>query len=1062
MATVLVVDDSLANRELILTVLAHQRHRSLEAADGAEALDIVRRERPDLVICDILMPTMDGYEFVRRLRAYPDVAGTEVVFYTEYYLEQSARNLARACGVTRILVKPCVPEEIIDVIDQALARKAPPDVPAVSDDFNREHLRLMTDKLSEKVGELRAANERLSALTELNLELASARNPHSLLEQFCRGARDLAGAKYAVLCVRDRLNGESQFSTVSGIAAIPGRELARPELENTMFAPVVHERRPLRFTVAGGESSAAGLPPGYPSARAVLACPIASLSNCYGWIGLFDKVGEEIFSEDDERLLSVHASQVGRIYENGSLAALVSRHAEQVQESELRFRELAENINEVFFLVSADSRQTLYISPAYETVWGRSCESLYARARSWLDAVHSEDIEAVLASVRQGGDQSATPVQYRIVRPDGSVRWISSRRFPIRNASGEVYRIAGIADDITERKLAEMRVARLSRIHAVLSDINALIVRVRERDELFHDACRIAVEAGQFRLAWIGLVDRAAEEIRPVAWYGIGEDYIKLMPLKLQAGSTDTFGLASRAVVEGKPIVSDDMSVDTRVVLAQEAARRGLRALAILPLVGAEGVSGVLALYSGETGIFDDEEMKLLLELAGDIAFALDHIAKAEKLDYLAYYDTLTGLANPALFRERLAQHIAIAASERRQFAVALLDIDRFNAVNDSLGRQAGDQLLKRFAERLASDPRRASTIARVGADAFGVLLHDIKQPTDVAHALDEVQAQCVAAPFQIGGNDVKVSVKIGIAVYPGDGGDADTLLRNAEVALRGTKASDEARVFYTQEMSRAITQRIGLENDLRLALQRDEFVLHYQPKVDIESRGIRGVEALLRWRSPERGLVAPLEFIPALEETGMIVAVGAWVMRRARLDYGLWLQQNLAAPRIAVNVSAVQLRRSDFVQLVTDVLRPDGERPGIDIEITESMIMDDAEGTIDKLTTLRGLGVGVAIDDFGTGYSSLAYLGRLPVESLKIDRAFTVKMTDHPDAMTLVSTIISLAHSLGLKVCAEGVETEEQATMLRLLRCDEMQGYLVSRPVPLDDLTRMLPPEAA
>jgi diguanylate cyclase (GGDEF)-like protein len=543
-----------------------------------------------------------------------------------------------------------------------------------------------------------------------------------------------------------------------------------------------------------------------------------------------------------------------------------------------------------------------------------------------------------------------------------------------------------------------------------------------------------------------------------VAWHGVGDDYIKLMPLGLEGGP-ERFGLAGRAVAEGRPIVVDDMVSDTRVLLSEEASRRGFRSLAILPLQTANEVAAMLALYAGETAFFDAEEMKLLVELAGDIAFALDHIAKEEKLDYLAYYDTLTGLANPTLFRERLAQRVAMAASERRKLAVVLMDIDHFKAINDSLGRQAGDQLLKRFAERLSEGPGRSGTVARVGADHFGIVLHEIRQVADVSRALDELQNRCLAEPFVIEGNEVKVSVKSGIVVYPDDGADAEVLIKNAEVALRGAKSSGESQVFYAREMTQTITARISLERSLRRALEKDEFVLHYQPKVDLESRGIRGVEALIRWRSPDLGLVPPLKFIPILEETGLILEVGAWVLRRAVLDHQHWLEQKLVAPRIAVNVSAVQLRRPDFVEVVKDILGQGAHPPGIDLEITESLIMDAVEDTIRKLKTLRGLGLEVAIDDFGIGYSSLGYLGRLPVQALKIDRSFIVKMTDDPDAMTLVSTIISLAHSLNLKVVAEGVETEEQATVLRLLRCDEMQGFLLSRPVPVEELTSRLTP---
>jgi EAL domain-containing protein (putative c-di-GMP-specific phosphodiesterase class I) len=293
--------------------------------------------------------------------------------------------------------------------------------------------------------------------------------------------------------------------------------------------------------------------------------------------------------------------------------------------------------------------------------------------------------------------------------------------------------------------------------------------------------------------------------------------------------------------------------------------------------------------------------------------------------------------------------------------------------------------------------------------------------------------------------------------LFPSDGIDAETLIRNAEAALRRTKQSGERNVFHAAEMTEHTSEKLTLENRLRQALERDEFVLHYQPKVDIDTRRIVGVEALIRWQSPELGLVPPGRFIPLMEETGIILEAGAWALSRAVLDHKRWLDLRLPAPRVAVNVSAVQLRKKDYVATLAAALKQGAVPVGIDLEITESLVMEDIQGNIEKLKEARKLGVAIAIDDFGTGYSSLGYLAKLPMQSLKIDRSFIITMLTEPDTMTLVSTIISLAHSLKLKVIAEGVDEEEQAKMLRLLRCDELQGYLFSRPVPFDEITALL-----
>jgi diguanylate cyclase (GGDEF)-like protein/PAS domain S-box-containing protein len=1056
MATILIVDDRAENRDYLVTLLGYHRHRLIEANDGAQALALARVERPDLVISDILMPTMDGYEFVRRLRNDAALAATPVIFYTAHYHGPEAQKLARDCGVAYTLSKPARPERLLEVVAQALGHverdkvEPPPD-------FDREHLQILTNKLSEQVERLRRTNARFAALNDVNLQLASERDPRRLLESVCHAARELTGAKYVLLAVAGKNGSAKTEFASSGLEADTVDRIGQPSWREGAIRSALERGSAIRVTNPGGEPAAIGWSVQNLPAFSLLAAPIVSLEHNYGWIALADKLGAREFSAEDEILIAALGAQLGRFYENGSLYLAMRQHAEQLEESELRFRQLAESIREVFFLVDSNNAQTLYINRAYEDVWGRSVESLYADPKSWAEAIHADDRARVLVTLDNMKTTGQFDYECRIVRPDKTTRWIWARGFPIRDKSGVLYRIAGLAEDITERKSAEEKIERLNRMHAVLSGINTTIVRVQGREELFREACRIAVEAGQFKLAWIATMDREAARLRPVAWDGIGVDYIQLMPLGLDEQDGRSYGLAGRAVNERKAVASDDMVSDPRVLLGAEASQRGLHSVAVFPLFAEEEIVGVLALYSGEVAFFDADEMKLLLELAGDISFALDHLAKAERLDYLAYYDTLTGLANPTLFRERVAQLLAIAAKGPRKLAVALLDIDHFRTINDSLGRQGGDELLKQVAARLGRESGNVSTVARFGPARFAVAFHDIGHESEVAHRLEELDQRCLGDVFLVGGSEIKISGKAGIAVYPSDGTDAETLLQNAEFALRKAKASGEARVFYTQEMTRIIAERITLENRLRVALEREEFVLHYQPKVDVKSREIQGVEALLRWQSPDLGLVPPLKFISILEQTGMIVDVGAWAMRQAVLDHKDWLRQNLVAPRIAVNVSAIQLRDRDFVGLVKRTLIDGAKEPGIDIEITESSIMDDVTGTIEKLKTIRDMGLSIAIDDFGTGYSSLSYLAQLPVHSLKIDRSFITTMVDNPDTMTLVSTVISLAHSMGLKVVAEGVETEEQAKVLRLLRCDEMQGYLVSRPVPVAALSALL-----
>jgi diguanylate cyclase (GGDEF)-like protein len=477
----------------------------------------------------------------------------------------------------------------------------------------------------------------------------------------------------------------------------------------------------------------------------------------------------------------------------------------------------------------------------------------------------------------------------------------------------------------------------------------------------------------------------------------------------------------------------------------------------ILPIKVVGEVVGVLALYSGEAAFFDATEMRLLEELAGDIGFAIGHIGRDERLRYLALYDPLTGLHNRDSFRESVAQYIHLAPRESRRAAIVLFDIQRFHTINDTFGREAGDELLKHVAKRWRTLAVDGNLICRLGGDQFGVLVLNVRTEDEVARMIEQHNSLIFGTPFRLGDSELTVSAKFGIAVYPSDAEHADSLLKNAESALYRAKTTTERYLFYTQKMTERVSARLTLENNLRRAVRRNEFVLHYQAKVDVQTRNIVGVEALMRWNNPESGLVPPKDFIPLLEETGIILEVGAWALRQAAADHRSWRRLKLPAPAIAVNVSAVQLRNRDFVQIVRDIVKRQGKSAAIGIEITESVIMDDADVTVAKLAEISRMGVQIAIDDFGTGYSSLSYLARLPVHTLKIDRSFVTAMTDGPNTMTMVSTIIQLAHALSLLVVAEGVETEEQAKILRLLKCDEMQGYLVSRPLPEPDLRKLL-----
>ena len=725
--------------------------------------------------------------------------------------------------------------------------------------------------------------------------------------------------------------------------------------------------------------------------------------------------------------------------------------AHKLRESERRFSDMLANVELVSLMLDRDARIT-YCNDYLLRLTGWQYGEVIGR--DWFALFIAPELHHLRASLFQNILANAPEAMHdenEILTRSGERRLIRWNNSVLLAETGDVIGVASIGEDITERKLAVRTIIRLNRVYAVLSGINGLIVRVTDRDKLFTDACRVAVDAGGFRMAMIAIVDKRTQSLIPIASAGKDEALLNAIKSILSSAEAAPKTMGARAIREKRAVVSNDSQNDPQVVFNTKYADSGVCSMAVLPLMVANEAVGVLALYASEIDFFQEEELKLLTELAGDIAFAMDHLDKQERLNYLAYYDVLTGLANRSLFLERLAQHMRSAASGGHPLALCLVDLERFRNINDNLGRSVGDELLRQVAQWLTHHAAGdVNLLARVGPDHFAVVLPEVKPEADLAQLLGKWMQNFLKHSFRLNDTAFRISMKLGAAVFPEDGTDADTLFQHAEVALKKAKASGERYLFYTQTMTHFGADKLVLENQLREALDSGQFELHYQPKVNLVSGKMTSAEALIRWNDPRTGLVPPNRFIPVLEETGLIHEVGRWALRQAVTDYLGWRAAGLPAVRIAVNVSPLQLRDRGFIDEVRSAISIDAQAAaGLELEITESVIMENVQHSIASLRALRDMGIRVAIDDFGTGFSSLAYLSKFPVDTLKIDRSFVVEMTDSAQGLALVSTIINLAHALKLKVVAEGVETEAQARLLRELDCDEMQGYLFSMPVP-------------
>lgn len=736
------------------------------------------------------------------------------------------------------------------------------------------------------------------------------------------------------------------------------------------------------------------------------------------------------------------------------------------RQAESRFRDLIEFAPHAIVVLNEQGRVEIVNAQA-ELLFGCKRQEVIGKPSTILIPGDFDQLHASLAAsveLRKSAAPPALTFEATGRRMDGTTFPSEISLSPLNTERG--LWISGVIRDISVHKYHEERIYRLSRIHTVLSGINTAIVRIRNRERFLEEACRIAIDDGLFAGAWIATIDPDTLRIEPEAWAGVDKKFLKELKLSADPGAPESRGPGGVAVRMKSAMVVSDIRSDLRVELWRDKLlEKGYLSLCAMPLIVEGKAIGAFVLYATETDVFNDEEQRLLSTVAADISFALDHFGKEDRLNYLAYFDPVTGLPNRTLFQDRLGQLLARegAATQREQVAVVLLGLDRFRDINETFGRIAADDVLREVATRLRDKLPDPAYLARIHADFFAFVVKDNKSEADVVALLERKVNACLSEPMRSLGHDMRVSATAGIVLYPTDGEDVDILLRNAEAALRNAKAAKMPYLFYTAAMNARAAERLSIENRLRRALEEDQFVLHYQPKIDIESGRIVGLEALIRWQEPGGNLVQPEKFIHVLEDTGMIVEVGNWVIARAHRQYREWTARGIQAPRIAINVSQLQIRQKDFVNHMLAQLEDLGAGE-FELEITESLFMEgeDQEIARTKLAALRENGITMAIDDFGTGYSSLSYIAQLPIDTLKIDKSFIVDMASSADHMAIVSTIISLAHSLKLKVVAEGVETEEQFQLLKSLHCDQIQGFVYSRTLPPEEIEQKLIPRAA
>jgi diguanylate cyclase (GGDEF)-like protein/PAS domain S-box-containing protein len=673
------------------------------------------------------------------------------------------------------------------------------------------------------------------------------------------------------------------------------------------------------------------------------------------------------------------------------------RKEDALRASELRYRQMFENNRAVQLLLHPDSGRIIDANMAACDFYGYTREELLAMCIWDINVLGEEGVRRELENAKL---QERSYFIFRHRRASGEVRDVEVHSGPVDVGSSHL--LYSIIHDITERKRAEETLRTQSTAMTASMDGIGIL------DELLHFT------------------------------------YLNDALAKL-------YGYRDTETLLGRPLF-DLYEADEKERLMTQ----------ILPAVQQRGRWRGEANGRKRDGTAFPQEISITSIDAGGVVCVVRDITERtyaeEQIKHLAYHDALTGLPNRLLFKDRLTVALSHAQRERTRLAILFLDLDRFKVINDSLGHNIGDQLLQAVAARVSSCVRESDTVARLGGDEFTLLLPNLLRSDDAAPIAQKI-LEAVRYPFHIEGREFFITTSIGISLYPEDGTDAETLIKNADTAMYQAKEQgrDNYQLFNAFVNAKAL-QRIALEHGLHRALQNDELEVHYQPIFDFRSGRITGMEALLRWTHPDMGVVPPAVFIPIAEATGTMVPIGLWAMRRACEQAKTWHDSGFRNLSLAVNLSVTQLQQADLVPRVQEVLTETGLPPRLlELEITESSAMQSPEGSIRTLYELKKLGIRISLDDFGTGHSSLSYLKRFPIDTLKIDQSFVRDITNDPDTAAIVTAIIAMAHSLRLKVIAEGVEFTDQANFLKRYGCDQMQGYLIRAPVPAAEFFEMI-----
>ncbi|MBB3169605.1 EAL domain-containing protein [Simiduia aestuariiviva] len=1058
---VLIVDDDPIQLKFTGLQFAHAGFKVISGADGVQGLELAQQYVPDVIVSDVLMPRMDGFQFCKAVREDDAIQHIPIVLCSANYVEDIDQKLASKIGANGYVYRSQGIQKIIDTVESCLASHTPStsnggSIPSITDaeidaDIDDEIHNRMLQQLERQVSLNLVSRQRsyvqhtiLGQIGAIADSLIQFKGNQLVLDDILARCLDSAGLSHGVFYYGDAHNPlklRAQFGFAGKIDELKNGLNCRKSLIKVMQGeiPIAVPTFKVDCEISDNILQTSG-------SRSALLVPIRGKEGAWGLFIMF--ADQQLLIEED--WISFGRNVAQQFAQATELSDTFSRLAE----SEKRFRQLAENIQEAFFLVSPIRGQVLYVSPAYERIWGRSLDQIHQEPSSILQSVLPPDRPKVAALIDALRNTGLGESEFRITQPDGDLKWIVIRGFPIFDENGKLSRIAGTAEDITARKHAQFNILRMNRLYALLSNINNLIVRADSYQELFNDACRVAVQVGEFDLAWMGFINHEDDTIAPIAKFGTEEDMQALA--REQFRTTDenreSLSLIPRAISKRQPQWETTFrsSVEGDVV-AGIMKLKGYRSAICLPLLNEENVIGVVMLYSKRTMTIDSVEIKLLTEISQDISFAVDYLKTKDRLHHLAYHDTVTGLGNRSQLLRMLDNNILEAEKTNNSFGLILININNFREINDTLGHSNGDLLLTEVGARLLATSKQTDFVGCLGGDEFAILINPVESKIRISEIANRI-GDALHESIQISGVPILVEIRAGTALYPKHGKDANTLWRRADVALSAAKKYKEFMCIYHEAYDDFDPLKLSLLGELRDAIDNNHLVLHWQPKINLTTKTTCGFEALIRWQHPTRGLLFPDSFIPIIERTALIKQLTDWVIIKAIQQASLWHQMGYELD-VAINISVRNLQEPDIDKKIMQAAHAvDFPVKNIIVEITESAVMEDTTKALGALQKLRSAGMQIAIDDFGTGHSSLTYLKDLPVTDMKIDKSFVMDLS-RTENYAIVKSTIDLAKNLSLTTTAEGVEDKEKLEILKDLGCEVAQGYFISKPFPTNQI---------